>query len=515
MNATATALLVLLVAATGSFAGWQWWLRRKQLRDIARAAAKLAMDPRSPLALREDRELADVVANLAMLGRLLHREPRPSVSSSSFELVQDDARALTSASPMTRSGLFASPDESAVGGLDASSSGTYAATDMILRLHHETLRILDASPPLQEFLGWPLPALRTMSFLDMVRGEHRDLAREQLQASLLKGEALGLIYRVRTAGGATKAVEMNVSARYGPNMQATHLRCHLADITAKLQASRELRRRTRELTEANERLRATNRELAALEAQLEEKNADLAQANAELSRKNRELDEFGHVVSHDLQEPLRTLIAFSDFLLTDCGDKLDVRGRQHVGHLVDAARRMRAQIHDLLALSRAGAVTGDFRAIDLNALAGAVVSDLGELIRARAAEVVIREPLPTVWGDRTRMGQLLGNLIANGLKYNRSATPRVEVGWRPSEDPEWVTLFVRDNGIGVDPQYHEVIFQLFRRLHTREEFEGTGAGLAICRKIAQAHGGRIWVEGRVGEGSTFLVMFPARRETRA
>ena len=144
-------------------------------------------------------------------------------------------------------------------------------------------------------------------------------------------------------------------------------------------------------------------------------------------------------------------------------------------------------------------------------------TDLGELIRSRNAEVRIASPLPVVWGDRVRLGQLLANLITNGLKYNKSRSPRVEIGSIPTGGPgsagpgldtargEDALITVKDNGIGIDPQFHSAIFQLFRRLHTREEFEGTGAGLAICNKIVQAHGGRIWVESEPGHGATFFV----------
>jgi PAS domain S-box-containing protein len=500
-----SALSVVLAA----IAGWQWRRHRRQLQAVARVVANLAMDPDSPSALPDDRELADVVANLYLLGRTLGQGRFPATSSSSMELLREEVQALAAKTPMTRSGLFESPS-SADGRPDPASSGSFSATsDMILRLHPETLSWLDASPPMQEFLGWPLPALRTMAFPDIVHPDHRDLAREQLRASLIKGEAHGLIYRIRTAKGESKAIEMNVSARYGVDLQVTHLRGHVADVTAKLQASRELRRRTRELAQANEQLRAINRELAALEAKLQEKNEHLARANAELSRKNRELDEFTHVVSHDLQEPLRTLIAFSDFLLKDCSERLDDQGREYVRFLVEASRRMRELIADLLDLSRAGSITRDFREVDLNEVVSLVVSDLGELIRARGGEVVIPEPLPCVWGDRTRIGQLLGNLVSNGLKYNQGPAPRVEIGAAASNDPAWATLFVRDNGIGIPPEFHGEIFRLFRRLHTREEFGGTGAGLAICQKIVQAHGGRIWVESDPGKGSTFRFTLPA------
>src|SRR5262249_35210848 len=152
-----------------------------------------------------------------------------------------------------------------------------------------------------------------------------------------------------------------------------------------------------------------------LEAELKEKNERLARTNEELSRKNREMDEFTYVVSHDLQEPLRTLIAFSDFLLKDCGDRLDSSGQEYVRYLVDASRRMRAMIYGLLHLSRAGKVTGDLEAVNLGEVVEVVKADLGELIRCRGAEVRTTAALPVVWGDRDRLGQLIANLISNGL----------------------------------------------------------------------------------------------------
>jgi PAS domain S-box-containing protein len=244
-----------------------------------------------------------------------------------------------------------------------------------------------------------------------------------------------------------------------------------------------------------------------LKAELERKNKSLGRANAELSQKNRELDDFVHVVSHDLQEPLRTLIAFSDFLLKDYGERFDDEGREYVNYLIDASRRMREMILAMLTLSRAGKVIGDFVPVDLQELIAVVRADLGELIRAKNAEVRVANPLPVVWGDWNRLTQLFANLIANGLKFNTDPSPWIEVGTAgPSDEAEdWPTLYVKDNGIGIDPEFHQTIFQLFRRLHTQDEYEGTGAGLAISAKIVHAHGGRIWVESSPGAGSTFYV----------
>ena len=170
-----------------------------------------------------------------------------------------------------------------------------------------------------------------------------------------------------------------------------------------------------------------------LEAELQEKNARLATTIEELSRRNKEMDEFTYVVSHDLQEPLRTLTAFSDFLLRDYGDRLDAEGQEFVRYIVDASRRMRALIQDLLSLSRAGKVAAEFSGVQLEEVIGFVRADLAELIRSKRAEVRVDGPLPEVWGDRQRLGQLFANLISNGLKYNDKPDPRVEVG---SDCPE-------------------------------------------------------------------------------
>jgi PAS domain S-box-containing protein len=239
------------------------------------------------------------------------------------------------------------------------------------------------------------------------------------------------------------------------------------------------------------------------------KAGELQHANERLRRINQELEEFTYVVSHDLKEPLRTLEAFSTFLQQDYGQALGGDGAEYIGHLVAASRRLGRLIDDLLALSRAGKVINTPAAFNLDEAVRVVVADLSDLVHRKGAQVRIEGELPRVAGDRDRIGQLLANLIGNGLKYNQSSPPVVAIGCSPpAADKERVTVFVRDNGIGIPPQYHEQIFRLFRRLHRREEYEGNGAGLAICKKIVEAHGGRIWVESEAGSGATFYFTLP-------
>jgi PAS domain S-box-containing protein len=261
--------------------------------------------------------------------------------------------------------------------------------------------------------------------------------------------------------------------------------------------------------------------------ELRARRDELERANVDLRLINRELEEFTSVVSHDLKEPLRTLQAFSGFLAEDYSRQLGPDGFQYINHLVQASRRMGALIDDLLTLSGAGKITDDLQTFNMNEIVATVRGDLVDLLVRKEADLVVEGSLPAVVGDPPRITQLMTNLVSNGLKYNSNPKPKViigQTGGTKSSGPALngyykagfkpVTLFVRDNGIGIDPRYHEQIFGIFRRLHQPEEYEGTGAGLAICKKIVEGHGGQIWVESAPGKGSTFYFTLPRAPEPK-
>lgn len=249
------------------------------------------------------------------------------------------------------------------------------------------------------------------------------------------------------------------------------------------------------------RLEQNERELRELVHTLEAKAIDLARAN-------QELDEFTYVASHDLKEPLRGISAYCGILLDDYQSQVDENGRRMMKSLVDLCERLSRLIDDLLSYCRAGR-TPETIDIDLNEVLDEVLVTLGPAIEARRGVVRRVNRLPTVRADATLIGTVLQNLITNGLKFNASRPPVVEISCRDEPLP---TIEVRDNGIGIEPRHHEAIFAMFRRLHARNKYEGTGAGLSIARKIVEQHGGRMWVESQMGEGSAFYFTLPCGRQ---
>jgi PAS domain S-box-containing protein len=227
----------------------------------------------------------------------------------------------------------------------------------------------------------------------------------------------------------------------------------------------------------------------------------------ELARSNKELEQFAYVASHDLQEPLRMVGSYMQLLAERYQGQLDERAERYIAYAVDGANRMKRLIDDLLAYSRAGTQSTALVPTDSQAVLEDVLGGLQVAIEEKQATVTY-DPLPTVLADEVQLGQVFQNLIANALKFSNEAPPRIHVGaQRDAERGAW-RFSVADNGIGLDPKFAERIFVIFQRLHGPTEYPGTGMGLAICKKIVERHGGRMWVESQPGQGATFYFTLP-------
>ena len=233
----------------------------------------------------------------------------------------------------------------------------------------------------------------------------------------------------------------------------------------------------------------------------------LREREVALSRSNGELEQFAHIASHDLQEPLRMISSYTQLLRRRYANKLGADADEFIGYAVDGTKRMQLLINDLLNFSRVTSEAKPREPVDLEEALSDTLKDLKIRIEDCGATVT-HDPLPTVPADPVQMRQLLLNLIGNGMKFQSlKQKPAVRVS-AARDGNEW-RFGVRDNGIGIDARYIKNLFQIFKRLHSRDEYPGTGIGLAMCKKIVERHGGRIWVESALGQGSTFLFTLPA------
>jgi signal transduction histidine kinase len=229
----------------------------------------------------------------------------------------------------------------------------------------------------------------------------------------------------------------------------------------------------------------------------------------ELERSNKELQQFAYIASHDLQEPLRMVASYTQLLAMRYKGKLDSDADEFIAFAVDGANRMQALINDLLAYSRVGTKGKEFQPTDCQTVLDNITRNLQKIIEESSAEIT-HDPLPTVVGDDIQLGQLFQNFIVNAIKFQSDSYPRIHISAEKNEK-EWI-FSVKDDGIGIDPEFKERIFEIFQRLHARGEYPGTGIGLAICKKIVERHGGRVWVESEPGKGSTFYFSISMKGE---
>jgi light-regulated signal transduction histidine kinase (bacteriophytochrome) len=248
-----------------------------------------------------------------------------------------------------------------------------------------------------------------------------------------------------------------------------------------------------------------------MSAQLAVARSQLEEANADLLRSNKDLEQYAYVSSHDLQEPLRAIAGFVTLLQQRYQGKLDEKADSYINAAVDGASRMQTLIHGLLEYSRVGTGANEAKPTCADDALKAALANLRAIIQQSDA-VVTSDPLPVVNADAAHLVHVFQNLIENAIKFRSDRRPEIQIGSR-HQDHSWL-FWIRDNGIGIEPEYAERIFVIFQRLHTRTKYPGTGIGLAICKRIIERHGGQIWMESQRGQGSTFYFTLPDKESLR-
>jgi light-regulated signal transduction histidine kinase (bacteriophytochrome) len=271
-----------------------------------------------------------------------------------------------------------------------------------------------------------------------------------------------------------------------------------AEVRGERKRAKEALKRSHE--ELEQRVRERTEELRASKVELE-------RLVGELERSNRDLEQFAYVASHDLQEPLRMVHSFLDLLVRRYAPQLDDKARQYIDHAVDGTQRMSQLIHDLLIFARIQRNGWQPAPVHMDPVLQQVVANCRIVIKETGTKIS-RTELPVVQGEASQIGQLLQNLFVNAIKFRRPDTvPEIRIS-ASKEEEMWV-FAVQDNGIGIAPDYRERIFNIFQRLNSRKEYAGSGIGLAVCQRIVEYHGGRIWVESAPGQGSVFRFTLPA------
>ena len=330
-------------------------------------------------------------------------------------------------------------------------------------------------------------------------------------ADKIKGFELGGVDYV------TKPINKEeVIARIKTHLTLKHMRSHLQVQNKQLSQEIEIRQQTEaKLEQAQQLLRSANAEL---EQRVAERTAELVQAkkqletaNADLLNSNQELEKFAYVVSHDLQAPLRSLSMFTQLFSQEYQEHLDNQADEYISYISDSAARMQTLIKDLLAYSRAGKNEQTWILVNLEDILNQIMVNLQSHIAENNAKIIVKN-LPTLVANPIEIKQLLQNLITNGIKFCSEANPIIEIDTQ-SQKYQWL-ISVKDNGIGIEPQYTHQIFQIFQRLHSQDKYPGSGIGLAICQKIVEHYGGNIWVESSREEGSTFYFTLPKKEYLR-
>jgi PAS domain S-box-containing protein len=331
-----------------------------------------------------------------------------------------------------------------------------------------------------------------MKFFDVITVDSLRTFEKNFPIFKAQGWIRDLEFEMVRKDGTILPVLLSASAIKDNNGNYVMSRSTVYDITKRKQAEEELRKYHEHLEEI-----------------VEQRTAELKKMTDELTRSNKDLKEFAYVVSHDLREPLQVIKGFLALFEKRYKDKLDEKAIELIRFAVDGAKRMQELIKDLLEYSQVGTRGKEFKPADCSLILNKAISNLKVSIEESGA-VVTHDGLPTVIADAIQLSSLFQNLIGNAIKFRGSEAPRIHISAQRKGD-EWL-FSVGDNGIGIDPEFADKIFDVFQRLHSTEEYPGTGIGLAICKKIVEHHEGRIWVESEPGEGATFYFTIPKDRQ---
>ena len=330
--------------------------------------------------------------------------------------------------------------------------------------------ILYASPSVELILGYRPSDVIGRNAFDLIHPDDRQRIINILEDLIGNpGKSLAVESRIQHKGGSWRYIE-SVGRNLFHEPVVSGILVNSRDITDRKQVEHELEKKTEELI-----------------------------------RSNAELEQFASAASHDMREPLRTITGFLRLLSKRYKGKLDEKADEYISFTVDSVNRMDMLLKDMVELSRLGAKAQRQKPVNCNVVLEKAIHDLRSAIEESGAEITYDE-LPTVVANESQITRLFQNIIGNSIKFRSEEKPEIHVSVEHRDD-EWV-FSVRDNGIGIDPQFSKRIFVVFQRLHTRDEYEGTGIGLALCKKIVELHGGRIWVESEAGKGSTFYFSLP-------
>lgn len=370
---------------------------------------------------------------------------------------------------------------------------TEKAADMIAVVDTRGNRVYN-SPSYERILGYSAEQLEMTSGFEQIHPDDREKVRQAASSATHNGVGQRIEYRMRHMDGTWRYLESSASTILSDDGTVDKLVIVNRDITDRKRAEEALEEHKNHL-----------------EQLVTMRTTELTTKMEELARSNADLEQFAYVASHDLQEPLRMVASYTQLLSHRYKGKLDADADDFIGFAVDGASRMQQLIQDLLSYSRLTTKGKALAWTQSESACQSAVGNLQESIKDASAVVRVGQ-LPEVFADAGQLTALFQNLIGNAIKYRNERKPEIQVDAQ-FQACEWV-FSVRDNGIGIEAQYFGRIFQMFQRLHSRKDYSGTGIGLAICKKIVERHGGRIWLESQPGEGSTFHFTIPQTEVSR-